>query len=161
MNSFYTDVIVKSPQFKSDTLYAGTDLLYPPFFTHVEALIADAEAQGHKLNIIETYRSQARQEELFKQGATKLQHVGVHGFGLACDIVFLKPDGTPNWQADYSVLRDLAHKHQLISGYDWGNEAHPSFRDSDHLQMVSLKEQPHLFNGTWYPAADYNPYDNL
>jgi hypothetical protein len=42
---------------------------------------------GIKLMVYETNRSQHRQRELFDQGATKLRAVGVHHYGLACDIV--------------------------------------------------------------------------
>src|SRR5882762_3588418 len=36
--------------------------------------------------VFETYRSQARQELQFRQGATRLRQVGVHQHGLAYDL---------------------------------------------------------------------------
>jgi hypothetical protein len=37
--------------------------------------------------IYETYRSRERQLALFNSGASKLRTIGVHHYGLACDIV--------------------------------------------------------------------------
>ena len=93
--------------------------------------MAEAKALGHKLMVFETYRSQQRQEELFKQKKTKLKEVGVHHYGLACDLV-KDINGQPSWDGDFSFLGRLAKKHGLILGGDWGTPDKPhSFRDDD------------------------------
>jgi hypothetical protein len=87
MGSFYTNVIMNDPRFNSTKRIADPELLEPVTRDLVQAIITDAAVNGLKLMIFETYRSQARQIALFNQGATKLKQVGVHHFGLACDLV--------------------------------------------------------------------------
>jgi LAS superfamily LD-carboxypeptidase LdcB len=78
----YTDIIMTDPRFNSTKRIADPELLEPTTRDLVQAIIADAAVNGLKLMIFETYRSQARQQALFNQGATKLKQVGVHHFGL-------------------------------------------------------------------------------
>ena len=161
MGNFYTDTLKNDPRFHSTEMLKDPALLEHNTRRKVEAIIADAKAGGHVLVIGETFRSQARQQQLFEAGATQLQHVGTHGYGIACDLWFLKPDGTVNWEADYSVLRDLARNHNLVSGMDWGKpQQHHSFVDADHVQYCAVDDQDGLFDGSWYPDADgsYNPF---
>ena len=80
----------------------------------VQAIIEDANAHGIKLMIFETFRSQERQAFLFDQGATRLKKVGVHHYGLACDLV-KDINGEPSWKGDFSLLGTLAHQHGLSS----------------------------------------------
>jgi len=110
--------------------------------------------------IYETYRSQNRQQELFNNGATKLRTVGVHHYGLACDIVRVAA-GEPCWKGDFSFLGQLAHSSGLIWGGDWGApEIKHSFVDSVHVQRCTVTRQGDLFTGVWYPNDAYNPYDD-
>jgi hypothetical protein len=159
--NFYTDVIKNSQQFDNPKRVDDLDLLEPVTRKLVEAIIADASANGLKLMVFETYRSQDRQEALFEQGATKLKTVGVHHYGLACDLV-KDVNGQPSWKGDFSLLGQLAHHHQLIWGGDWGTPgAHHSFIASDHVQRVTIGRQAALFRGEFYPDAGYDPYDDL
>ena len=120
MANFYTDVIKKNKQFNSKNRIARLKTFRTGYSRAVvQAIIADAAANGLKLMIFETYRSQARQTELFNQGATKLKQVGVHDYGLACDIV-KDINGQPSWKGDFSLLGQLARHHNLIWGGDWG-----------------------------------------
>jgi hypothetical protein len=64
---------------------------------------------------------------LFAQGAAKFKTVGVHHYGLACDIV-KDIGGEPSWKGDFKFLGRLAKKHKLIWGAAWGSPA--SNRDS-------------------------------
>jgi hypothetical protein len=108
--------------------------------------------------IFETYRSQARQQELFNNGATKLRTVGVHHYGLACDIVRMV-SGEPSWKGDFSFLGQLAHSSGLIWGGDWGDPTiKHSFVDSVHVQRCTVARQGDLFAGNFYPDDEYNPY---
>lgn len=156
--SFYTDTIAHDPRFHSTAAVHDLALLEPVTRTAVQAIIADAKAQGIALMAFETYRSTERQLMLYKQGATKLKNVGVHHYGLACDLV-RDIGGQPSWKGDFSFLTALAKKHKLISGNDWGQpKIKHTFIDPDHVQRITLGKQPELFAGSWYPAATYDPY---
>ena len=154
--SFYNDVLKKSEKWGTLSIVNDIALLEPVTRAAVLAIVADAKALGHEMVVFETFRSQARQQQLFDEGATELQHVGVHGFGLAADIVKAGPHP---WDGDFSFLLPLARKHGLISGQDWGQpQVHHSFIDADHVQRVKVSDQSRLFGGGWYPDASYNPY---
>ena len=159
--SFYTDVIAADKRFKTKSIVSDMALLEPVTRKAVENIIADAAAHGMHYMVFETYRSKERQQQLFEQGATKLKTVGVHHYGLACDIV-KSIGGKPSWKGDFTLLRDLAKHHGLIWGGDWGTPNQPhSFIDSVHVQRCSVGRQAGLFSGAWYPDAAYNPYADL
>jgi hypothetical protein len=149
--NFYSDFLVHSPYFNKTTRVAELDYLEPVTRAAVTSIMSDAETMGHKLLLFETYRSQARQEFLFKQGATQLQTVGCHNYGLAADFA-LDLYGQPSWQGDFDFIGGLAKKHGLLWGGTWAK-----FRDLGHVQRVALDDQPKLFNGTWWPAEAYSP----
>ena len=160
MGNFFTDVISADPRFNSTTRIHDLALLEPTTRELVQRIIAAAKDMGIDLLAFETYRSQARQQQLFKQGATKLQKVGVHHYGLACDIVKVI-DGEPSWKGDFSFLGELAHSAGLIWGGDWGDPTiKHTFIDAVHVQRCSLARQTELFAGTFYPDDSYNPYDD-
>lgn len=155
--NFYTNVIKKDPRFNSTAICKDLALLAPEFRARVEKFKAFAEAQGHVVEIIETYRSPARQRHLFAQKLTQLKNVGVHGYGLAIDFaLFIKGKYDPKGQ-DYLCFVALAKQAGVISGVDWGAPgAHHTFQDFDHLQGVPVFRQAALFAGAWYPPAGYD-----
>lgn len=157
--NFYHDVLSNLPLFNSPSRVASLDYLEPITRAAVINIIVDAKKQGIILMPFETYRSQARQQLLFQQGATQLEDVGVHGFGLACDLV-KEVDGEPNWKGDFSFLAILARKHGLVSGLDWGQSKilPGGWYDACHVQRVRVQDQPQLFEASWYPPNDYSPY---
>ncbi|WP_295677141.1 M15 family metallopeptidase [uncultured Mucilaginibacter sp.] len=158
MANFYEEVIKNDPRFNSTECINDINLLEPVTRALVQQIIAAAAAQGLALMVFETFRSQARQQQLFDQGVTQLRTVGVHNYGLACDIV-KNVGGEPSWDGSFAVLGQLAHSHQLIWGGDWGHPEVPhSFYDWDHVQRCTVAMQSRLFAGAWYPADDYNPY---
>jgi hypothetical protein len=160
MGNFYTDVISHDARFDSATRVGDPSLLEPATRQLVEGILTAAGRMGIEVMIYETYRSQDRQQELFNQGATRLRTVGVHHYGLACDIVRVV-GGEPCWKGDFSFLGQLAHSSGLIWGGDWGapNLKH-SFVDSVHVQRCTVSRQGDLFCGAWYPDETYNPYDD-
>ena len=161
MGTFFSDVIAQDPRFTSTSRISVPELLEPITRDLVEGIIAAAEEQGFDLMIFETYRSQERQEQLFLQGATQLRRVGVHHFGLACDIV-KSVNGEPSWKGDFSFLGVIGPAHGLVWGGDWGRPDLPhSFRDNDHVQRCSLVMQAALFRGDFYPDAEYDPFKTL
>lgn len=158
--SFYSDVIEGDSRFNSSNRIADLNLLEPITRDAVHAILSDAAAMGHQMMIFETYRSQNRQEDLYDQGVTQLYRVGVHHYGLACDIVKVV-DGEPSWDGSFGFLRDLAKKHGLISGLDWGRpDIGHSFLDPCHLQRIAVADQKGLFSGLWYPSESYDPYED-
>jgi hypothetical protein len=156
MGNFYTDAMRKDARFASLQPIHDLALLEPVTRSKVLVIIADAAAAGIKLMAYETYRSQARQTRLYHQRATKLKTVGVHHYGLACDLV-KDIAGEPSWKGDFAFLGRLAKKHRLIWGGDWGSRG-ASFVDSVHVQRCAIARQKALFAGTWYPDQDYDPY---
>jgi hypothetical protein len=158
MTDFYTDVISVDPRFESAARVSDITLLEPITRQLVQGIIAAAQQMGIEIMAFETYRSQARQQQLFNQGATKLRTVGVHHYGLACDIVRVAA-GEPSWKGDFSFLGQLAHSSGLIWGGDWGDPNMPhSFVDNVHVQRCTVARQGDLFAGTWYPDDTYNRY---
>jgi hypothetical protein len=157
MGTFYTDVISKHPSFNSERRINDLGLLDDVTRQRVQAIIADAKSLGFDLLAFETYRSSDRQQQLFNHGATRLRQVGVHHYGLACDLVKVV-NGEPSWKGDFSFLGQLAHAHGLVWGGNWGtpNVAH-SFVDAVHVQRCSIHRQPALFRGEWYPDENYDP----
>jgi hypothetical protein len=160
MGNFYIDVIQKDPRFNTTARVSDPELLEPTMRQLVEQIIESAGHMGTDLMIFETYRSQARQLELFNNGATKLRNVGVHAYGLACDIVRVV-GGEPSWKGDFSFLGQLAHASGLIWGGDWGDpDIKHTFVDAVHVQRCTIARQPALFAGNWYPEDVYNPYSD-
>lgn len=156
--NFYTDTIAKDKRFHSTDRISDLGLLEPITRQAVINIIADAKAMGINLIPFETYRSTERQLMLFNQKATKLKNVGVHHYGLACDLV-KSINGEPSWKGDFSFLTKLCKKRMMISGNDWGQPGvKHSFVDPDHVQRITLGRQGSLFNGTWFPDAYYDPY---
>lgn len=156
--NFYSTVIRNSKYFGSDIVCKDMAMLEPGTRAAVLAMIDDAKAEGIDLRVLETYRSQTRQSALFMKRATQLRVVGCHGYGVAVDFgVFIKGvyqgDNKP-----YVFLRELARKHGMVSGQDWGHAKTGGFVDSGHVQRVPVWRQNALFGGSWYPEANYDPY---
>jgi hypothetical protein len=136
-----------------------TALLEPGTRLAVQALIDEAKTEGHDLRLLETYRSQTRQSALFAGHHTQLRTVGCHGYGVAVDFGVFINGAYQGDNKPYVFLRDLARKHGLISGQDWGHAREGSFVDSGHVQRVPVWRQGELFSGTWYPPeSGYDPY---
>src|SRR5271155_4995330 len=158
--NFYTDVISHDPRFDSVLRVGDPSLLEPMTRKLVESVVSASRQMGIELMVYETYRSQDRQQELFNNGATKLRSVGVHHYGLACDIVRIV-GGEPCWKGDFSFLGQLAHSSGLVWGGDWGApDIKHNFVDSVHVQRCTVARQGDLFAGAWYPDDVYNPYDD-
>lgn len=158
MGNFYTDTIKKDPRFSSINSCNDMGLLEPNFRLKIQKIIEDAHNNGHDLRVMETFRSQARQVYLYKQGFTQLKTVGVHNYGLACDFGLFTDGKYEEDGQKYTFLRDYEKKYQVISGQLWGTpwQKH-SFFDAGHLQDIPVFRQGSLFNGSWYPDDKYDP----
>jgi peptidoglycan L-alanyl-D-glutamate endopeptidase CwlK len=150
--SFFTDVIQRDPRAASTTAIRDLDLLEPVTRAAVLGIVADAAVMNITLLVTETYRSKERQAYLFSTHATQLRDVGVHYYGLAADFCKIV-EGKASWDGDWKFLGDLAKKHGLVWGGDWGAPDKPhTFCDMDHVQRCTVAQQPELFAGAWYPA---------
>ena len=149
--NFFTDVIKKDSRYLSTKCIDDINLLEPVLRAKVLEIVAEAKALGLKLMVYETYRSQQRQKQLFEEGVAGLKEVGVHHYGLACDLV-RDVGGKPSWDGDFSILGQLAQKHRLIWGGLWKNP-----HDPYHIQRVALNKQKELFSGKFYPDENYEP----
>jgi hypothetical protein len=158
MTNFFRQVILNDARFGLSERVSDLELLEPITREKVRAIIAAARDQGLELRVFETFRSKARQQLLFERGATKLKDVGVHHYGLACDIVKVV-GGKSSWEGDFGVLGELAREQGLIWGGDWGepNKKH-TFVDGVHVQRCAVARQKELFGGNWYPNDDYDPF---
>lgn len=154
----YYDLFIKpSPMFHSIGQCNSMNMLEPVTRAAVQALITEAAELDLPVAVIETYRSQELQAIYFEKGATQLKTVGVHHYGMACDLVRMVA-GKPNWKVDYTFLGPLAAKHGLIWGGDWGQPGKPhSFKDMDHVQRILVSDQDKLFAGEWWPLDTYLP----
>lgn len=160
MGNFFTDILEQEPRFHSHKPIGDLDLLEPITRSLVQQIIQDASALGIELVAFETYRSQERQQDLFNQHATQLRKVGVHHYGLACDLVKVV-GGTPSWKGDFTFLGRLAYQYKLIWGGDWGTPDQPhKLFDAVHVQRCSVARQAALFRGDWYPDEKYDPYQD-
>lgn len=148
--TWYTDTIQKDLRFNSALACRDTALLFPTFLARVEEALSKLAELGQSFEIVETYRSQERQEELFREGATELRQVGVHHFGLACDCVRLI-GGAANWQP--GVYVEYGQQMQA-AGLVWGG-SWATLKDLVHVQMISVEDQSKLFSGSWYPDESY------
>lgn len=158
MTNFYNSVLRNSKEFRSDDRTSKIELLEPGTRAAVVALLNEARNAGHDLRILETYRSQTRQSYLFQRRATQLRVVGCHGYGVAADFGVFVNGKYAEHNEPYVFLRDLARKHGLISGQDWGHLREGGFVDSGHVQRVPVWRQNAMFNGAWYPTENYDPY---
>ena len=161
VKSFYTDVIQKDKRYNSTKTINDISLLEPGTRAAAAKMILLAHQAGHELRVGETYRSQARQTQVYNQGFSQLKKVGCHGYGIAVDLqLLINGKYDPNGE-HYTFLEKLCRECNMISGIDWGKpkEAH-SFHDWDHIQRVPLFRQNDLFAGIWYPEVNYSPWDD-
>lgn len=163
MSNFYTETILKSAwAHNPGAVCRDIAMLEPGFRAKVQAFVAEAKANGHDLRVLETYRSQARQAQLFREHKTQLSKVGCHGYGLACDLgLFINGTKYDGNGLHYTFFQALCGKHKMISGIDWGTpHAQHSFKDYDHVQAIPVFRQNDVFAGRWYPPGGYDPIDD-
>jgi hypothetical protein len=150
MSNFFTEVIQKDPRYKSKERISDLELLEPVLRGLVTKIIADAQSMGVELGVFETFRSKQRQRQLYEEGHTKLKTVGVHHYGLACDLV-RRYKGKFNWELDHSVVGQLALKYRLVWGGTWKD-----FYDAYHIQRIAAPRQKELFASSFYPPKNYD-----
>lgn len=149
--NFFTEVIKKDDRYLSTKCINDINLLEPVMRAKVLKIIDEAKALGLKLKVYETYRSQKRQTQLYNEGHSSLKKVGVHHYGLACDLVRDWP-GDP-WDGDFTILGQRAQKHHLVWGGLWKTPFDPY-----HIQRIEVSDQEDLFAGDFYPDENYEAF---
>jgi peptidoglycan L-alanyl-D-glutamate endopeptidase CwlK len=113
-------------------------LLYPPFRSAAEAMLADLAADGHHFIATSGHRGQAEQDKLYAQGRTSPGLIVTrarfgsshHNFGTALDLAHLTGKKIDWNESNYAVLGRYAKKHGLVWGGDW-----TSIKDLPHVEF--------------------------
>jgi len=105
-------------------------LLVPSCRARVGVLLAMAKAAGLDVVVYETKRTDERQLHLYNRKRSKIKKTGMHGKGLAVDVVFLV-NGQLSWSGDWNKLAALGKKAGLNCGHYW-----KTFKDSAHFQAA-------------------------
>ena len=104
------------------------------------SLIDEAESTlGITLRATQVYRSIDEQNALYAQGRTTAGKIvtnarggdSYHNYRLAVDFAQLLPNGTINWNFDYSKMAPIAKKY----GIEWGGEF-LTIVDKPHFQRT-------------------------
>lgn len=112
----------------------GIDALYPDLKDKTKLLLEKMSTLQMDIQIVETFRTCKRQDELYAQGRTMAGNIvtnakglqSYHNYGLAFDFRFVKWGYSPPNPEIIKTLADKATKLGLV----WGG----SFGDSYHLE---------------------------
>lgn len=97
-----------------------------------------AQELGIQLRVTQGMRTYAEQDALYAQGRTAPGEVvtnarggqSYHNFGVAFDVVEVRPDGSVNWDTDWAALGALGESMGLEWGGNW-----TSIVDRPHFQL--------------------------
>ena len=120
------------------------------------------EELGIQLRVTDGLRTFDEQNALYAQGRTGPGNVvtnaqggrSYHNYGLAIDVVELRPDGSVDYGTDYNAIAEIGKQH----GFDWGGDF-TSITDKPHFEFTggySTRELLELSNGG---ANPYVPLD--
>lgn len=110
--------------------------------------LAECEAQGLKVRITETYRSQARQNELYAQGRTTPGQIVTwtknsrHMSRRAWDICQNIKGQEYSNNSFFKKCGNVAHKFGITWGGDWGTPDLPHFEISENWNYVEKGDEP-------------------
>lgn len=121
--------------------YRKTDKLQYNFRNKVRKFINETEHLG--VFITETWRSEERQKELYKQKLSFLDGVhkkSMHQLGLAVDIAFRGPELYPKDIAIWQRVASIEKKHGMDWGYDLWQWDKPHFQDNPEKEKIKNKK---------------------
>lgn len=145
------------------------DALYPRFAEKVKEILAELTVwcakhrPGHSPVITETFRTTARQQELYAQGrSTPGQIVTAkngttnrsnHQSGLAADFAIKKQNGSIDWNDEefWQYFGHLCRKHDLTWGGDW-----KSLLDKPHVEWPTSDKATYTAARKWLAAQGFN-----
>ncbi len=104
---------------------------------------------GIKLRLASGFRSIAEQNALYAQGRTKPGSIvtnakggsSYHNYGLAIDVVEVRPNGSVNWNTNWSAIAKIGKE----MGFEWGGDW-TSIVDKPHFQMSFGKSTSQLLS---------------
>lgn len=113
-----------------------SELLLMPLFLHkIKAVIKEhKDNTGENMVILETYRTQERQDSLYAKGRTAPGDIvtsakrSFHTLGMACDLICdndpIKGGIQDPYKASWEALGSTVLKHGLVWGGNWGDNCH-------------------------------------
>lgn len=122
----------------------ATDLLYPELWRRVSRGLEIAHDEGIYAFVFETYRSAARQDELYAQGRTTRGPIvtrakgwwSFHQYGLAVDLAFDSNPKTPKadwtWDGDWAGLGEI----MVGQGLTWFGSPGSAYVETPHFQLT-------------------------
>lgn len=125
---------------RNNNLIAG---LHPSIQPLVQRMIAQAAAEGLQVVVIEGFRSEERQQELYSRGRDNDQAkvtnakpgFSMHNFGLAVDVAFVKnAQGGVFWPRDLEPWDRIGAIGKGV-GLRWGGTDFPGFTDRPHFEL--------------------------
>lgn len=138
--------------------YSGLNLLYPPFREQLLRALEEAKDAGIPLQVFETFRSRARQTELYAKGRTTAgprvtkakPGQSFHQYGIAADLV-LWIDGKWSWQETH-LYREAGPIFEK-NGMQWlgrttGDLAHYQLKNMD-IENLQVMYKAMGFEGVW------------
>ena len=135
-------MILNDPRSNSPNRISDVALLEPMTRQLVQQIVDAAQQMGIQVMVFETYRSQARQQELFNNGATKLRTVGI---GESAGLVFVGQDRCRKNEGQKREEESREDLHE--SGLDCGNR---------HLSASAIANL-HYGPGTWSESPTRKP----
>ena len=148
------------------------NLLWPPFKEKVLRGLHLARSQGLQVYVFESWRSGARQNNLYSQGRTTPGRIitraragySWHYYGLAVDLVFdghARPGIQWSWDGDYIGKKEGDYKRlgKIITTLDdieWYGQPGSSFYETPHFQMtmgMDILEAKRLADAGGLPAV--------
>jgi len=130
----------RNPKLAEDASKVFNGLL-PEARPKFEQLVANLEARGVPIKVVEGRRTQERQAELYSQGRTAPgQKVtwsmnSKHLKGIALDIVPVSVAGTRDWSPDDPAW-DIVGEEAAKLGLKWGITSKPGERDKPHIEWI-------------------------
>lgn len=139
MAKHYVSVLLPSDSFLSPNPVRDKDLLYEPFHEMLLRLADNFHtAYGYAVKSLETFRSQALQLFYYNNGASQIKTNGMHHYGVACDFIFIDPNGASTYKGPWNKLHDAF---EAMGGPDLGSL---ESWDAGHLQYIPVSEQTTL-----------------
>lgn len=113
--------------------------LQPLVRRQANLVVAEMDLFGHPVRIVEGYRSNQRQDELYAQGRTVPGPIvtnarggeSFHNHGVAVDFVFRNEGYRASYQL-WQTLGAVIEKH----GFEWGGNWKGGFVDMPHAEMT-------------------------
>ena len=118
--------------------FRNPNSLQPLVERQAKAVMKEMELLGHPVRIVEGFRTNARQSELYAQGRTTPGNIvtyakageSFHNYGVAVDYVFIK-EGYNAPDALWQTLGAVMKRHGFLWGGDWA-----SWPDRPHGEMT-------------------------